>query len=120
MERTSYSDEMKAAVLAALMAGQSVSEVAREYHLPKGTVSAWKKRMTVAENATQKKEIGELLVEYLKRNLITLKVQAEVFADKAWLKKQPAGELAVLHGVLTDKAVRLLDALSKDDEPGIA
>lgn len=113
-----YTDETKAAVLAALMAGQSISEVAREYNIPKGTVSAWKKRTTVAENATQKKEIGDLLVEYLRTNLNTLRTQAEVFADKTWLKKQAAGELAVLHGVLTDKAVRLLEALSKGHEPG--
>lgn len=115
-----HPEELRAAVLAALLAGQSVSKVAQEYQLPKGTVSAWKKRLETTQNATQKKEIGELLVEYLRTNLNTLRTQSEVFADKAWLKKQAAGELAVLHGVLTDKTVRLLEALSKDDHPDVS
>lgn len=117
-ERTTYSEETKAAVMAALMAGQSVSEVARDYEIPKGTVSSWKKRLKIADNATQKKEIGELLIDYLKTNLTTLKIQSEMFANVTWLKKQPAGELAVLHGVITDKTVRLLEALSKSDAGG--
>jgi transposase-like protein len=35
--------------------------------------------------------------------------------DKEWLGVQSAGELAILHGVLTDKAIRLLGALRTDD-----
>lgn len=119
-ERQQYGEDIKAAVLAALLAGQSVSEVARQYNLPEGTVKSWKARMkpaeTIATDATQKKQIGELLLEYLEANLITLKEQMKVFSDPTWLKKQSASELAVLHGVMTDKAVRLLEAMSKSDE----
>lgn len=115
-----HPEELRAAVLAALLAGQSVSSVAKEYNLPKGTVSAWKQRMSSAENATQKKEIGELLVEYLKTNLTTLQAQAAHFADKAWLKKQTASELGVLHGILADKTIRLLEAMSKDEHSDAA
>jgi transposase-like protein len=114
MSQKRYDPSVKAAAIAALLAGQSVSEVAREYSLPKGTVSSWRQRQAggVASNATQKRdEIGGLLVDYLHANLSTLKAQQTVFADPEWLKKQDAQELAVLHGVMTDKAIRLLEAL---------
>ena len=98
--------------MAALLAGQSVSGISRDYKLPKSTVSRWKNG-TVPLDGTQKKEIGDLLIEYLRANLVTLKEQAIMFRDKKWLAKQTASEAAVLHGVMTDKAIRLLEALSK-------
>ncbi len=121
MARATYTDETKAQVMAALLTGQSVSSVAREYNLPKGTVSAWRKRDSrqVAEDATQKgTPIDELLSGYLKENLKTLRAQAEFFREETWLKKQEASQLAVLHGVLSDKAIRLLEAFGDEPEPG--
>ena len=50
-------------------------------------------------------------MEYLKGSLHTLQEQARFFADAEWLRKQDAADVAVLHGVLTDKVVRLLEAL---------
>lgn len=116
-----YQPEVKAAVMSALLTGQSVCSVAREYKIPKGTVSSWKRKAFnkvdgVEENSTQKKAIGDLLMEYLEANLRSLKVQAEHFGDKTWLASQPADSLAVLHGVQTDKAIRLLEALTAGEE----
>lgn len=108
-----YSEETKAAVMASLLTGQSVSSVARAYKIPKGTVSDWKRQAEgVASEPTQKKEIGPLLLAYLHTNLQTLTKQSMVFADEQWLKQQSASELAVLHGVLADKTIRLLEALA--------
>lgn len=121
MSRRTYKDETKAAVMAALLQGQSVTSVAKEYEIPKGTVSGWKKKAEEAapeQIATQKEqatEIGQLLIDYLRANLTALKVQAEKFQNKAWLHKQSAAEVATLHGVMTDKAVRLLEALSQTE-----
>ena len=114
-----YSEETKAAVMAALLTGQSISSVAKEYQIPKGTVSSWmnRKAKPLANNVTQKTEhIGELLVKYLQTNLEALSAQAEQFKDHDWLRKQTASDAAVLHGVMTDKAIRLLEALSKSSE----
>lgn len=112
-----YSEDTKAAVMSALLTGQSVSSVATDYNIPVGTVKSWKSRQLkggqVATVATEKREqVGELLLGYLEENLKTLKVQAKIFRDENWLKKQHASDAAVLHGVLTDKAVRLLEAMS--------
>lgn len=113
---TKYSEETKAAVMAALLTGQSISQVAREYNIPKGTVSNWKNRHKGPKDGTQKKEIGDLLLAYLKANLEALTAQVQVFKDPVWLKAQVASDVAVLHGVMTDKAIRLLEAMSNADE----
>lgn len=116
-----YSEETKAAVMAALLTGQSVSSVAKEYQIPKGTVSSWKRKAEsiaggVEATPTQKADIGDLLLEYLRESLVTLREQVKFFRDRAWLAAQDASQLAVLHGVQTDKAVRLLEALSDGPE----
>lgn len=120
---TSYTGDQKAAVLAALLAGQSIGSIAREYKIPKSTISGWKNEPAqVRESRTQKNEIGGLILEYLKANLTALKVQTIMFSDQAWLAKQNAADVAVLHGVMTDKAIRIIEAMSKandlpDDQP---
>lgn len=114
-ERREYDEQTKAAVMAALLAGQSISAVAKEYSIPKGTVSGWKNQAVngVAGLSTQKKEeTGVLLLDYLQAMLKTLRIQAEHFGDKNWLLQQNAADLAVLHGVSVDKSIRLLEALS--------
>ena len=42
------------------------------------------------------------------------------FGDPEWLKKQSAGELAVLHGVAVDKGIRLLEALEAGGGDAVA
>jgi transposase-like protein len=111
--RREYSDELKAAVMAALLSGQSVYEAARNYNIPVNTVKTWSSKLDRQPGSTAKRErIGELLVEYLELNLEALKAQARVFADAEWIKEQAASEVAVLHGVVADKGIRLLEALA--------
>jgi transposase-like protein len=119
-ERKTYDDRTKAAVMASLLAGQSVAEVSAEYNINRDTIKSWKSRQLNGENvatvATEKREqIGDLLFDYLLMILKTLKIQAEHFGDKNWLNRQSADALAVLHGVSVDKAVRLLEALTIHD-----
>lgn len=115
--RREYSADEKAHVMAALLAGQGVGDVARTYKIPEGTVKAWKTqaKQQLASNgpiASRRDQIGELLVTYLAETLETLAFQQiNVFRNRAWLAKQDAQQMAVLHGVLADKAVRLLEAL---------
>ena len=118
MARRGYSDETKAQVMAALLAGQSISEVAARYQIPSGTVKSWRRNSREFRPVDTQKgaEIGDLLLEYLRENLITLRVQVEHFRDPKWLSRQDASELAVLHGVVTDKAIRLLEAIDAGDD----
>ena len=117
-----YTDETRAAVMSALLTGQSVSSIAREYKIPKGTVSSWKKKTTSlvaggrADSDPKKNDrVGQLLIDYLQANLESLRIQVDAFSDPAWLKSQTASDAAVLHGVMTDKAVRLLEAFGAND-----
>ena len=104
-----HSPEVKSAAMAALLAGQGVVYVAREYQLPESTVSRWRTEARAEVGLSD--DIGELLLAYLGENLKTLQAQAIAFRDADWLRTQDAGEVAVLHGVMCDKAVRLLEAL---------
>jgi len=109
-----YDPDTKAAVMSALLEGQAAAYIAREYSIPVGTVRSWKSRLQpVATVATEKKEeIGDLLIKYLRINLTTLQKQALIFRNEEWLLGHSPSEAAVLHGVLTDKSIRLLEALS--------
>ena len=105
-----HEPEIRAACMSALLAGSGVSEVARQYDLPSSTVSRW--RANARRDAGLSDDIGELLLGYLAENLATLQAQAVCFRDPEWLREQPAGEAGVLHGILCDKSIRLLETLS--------
>lgn len=115
-----HDPEVRAAVMAALLQGQAVTAVAEEYKVPTSTVSRWKEAKRRAREAVGKDadpDVGGLLLEYLRENLETLRAQARAFRDLEWLRGQEAADVAVLHGVLTDKAVRLLEALEGSPVP---
>ena len=112
--RTEHTPEVKAACMAALLTGQGVCEIAREYNLTHAVVSAWKAKLTpekIAEIVAKKgAQLDEMIYDYVIANLTALKAQAEVMSDETYLKKQSANELAICHGVMADKLVRLLEA----------
>lgn len=114
MRGRKHSEEVRAQVMASLLAGQGVMEVASQYNLDASVVSRWKSAIPddqLQVIATKKGErIEQLLFEYLTETLITLKEQTIIARERDYVTKQPAGELAVLHGVMADKAVRLLEA----------
>jgi len=113
MSRTHYSEETKAAVMAALLQGQSVSAVADAYEIPISTVSNWKNRNVAFVSDEKKEEIGDLLLQYMHVTLETMIEQVKHFRDREWLGKQSAESLAVLHGVQTDKLMKMLEALNR-------
>lgn len=120
----SYDDQTKAAVMAALLEGQSVSKVADAYSVPKRTVSNWRKAVIrqTGTNCTQKGDGGrleDLLLAYVQENLVTLREQAKHFRNLIWLEKQDASSVAVLHGVIADKAIRLLEVFGGSPDPAL-
>lgn len=132
---TKYSDERggrgathdrdtRAAVLAALLSGSTPDDIERAMKVPESTVRRWRDQAGIGPAPpperhtidTQKSaDLGELVGDYLNDILVTLRAQAVHTRDPEWLVRQGAGELAILHGVLTDKAIRLLGALRVDD-----
>ncbi len=108
------SDEVRAAVTAALLAGQGVNDVARQYQLDPSLVSRIK--ATISPQVLQQVAIAKdesldtLITDLLRANLIALRNIAEVAGSADYARKQAGNDLAVLFGVITDKTVRLLEA----------
>lgn len=124
MRGKKHPDELQSQVIAALLAGQGVGEVAAQYNLDKSVVSRWKtslpsdKLQQIATKTAEKGEqIEEALFGYLIETLTTLKEQVIIAREREYVIKQPAGEFAVLHGVMADKAVRLLEAAERARAP---
>lgn len=117
MRGKAHSDEVQAQVMASLLAGQGVNEVATQYNLDPSVVSRWKSRIPSDKlqlvAIKKSEEIEVLLFNYLTQTLVTLDEQAKVVSEREYIIKQPAGELAVLHGVMADKAIRLLEAAER-------
>lgn len=106
---------MKAAVMAALMDGQSLRQIERTHGVPKSTIAAWSKEtdgivMSVRDTLDAKKtQITELLVDLFIAKLESQISLAQHAGDKAWLGKQDASAVAMLLGVSDDKLIRLLE-----------
>lgn len=117
-----HSDDTNAAVMAALLAGQGVTEVADRYKLPKSTVSRIKSELLpeqLEQIGTERgRRIEDRLFAYLDLNFDALDSQARVAADEQYLKQFPPQQLAILHGVMADKNIRLLEAASAGSAAG--
>ena len=112
--RTDHPAEVKAAVIAALLAGQGVNEIAREYKLDHSVISHWKASLSPETRTEINQKKGEhldnLVYDCLTKTLATLSAIAVNAAKDSYIEKQPANELAVLYGVMADKTVRILEA----------
>ena len=116
MGRRKYDDATKAAAMGALATGQGVSQVAKEYKIPAGTVRVWKSRMVNPAVATEKKiEIGDLLVDMITEQITTLKAQYIATRSTKWIERQSASDMAMLMGVTTDKLMRMLESFDDSD-----
>lgn len=124
MAKAVHSDETKAAVMAAMLTGQSVTQVAATYKLPVGTVKSWRREMVAAASTTptaqaQRERVGDLVLASLEAMLTAIREIVErVSKDPQWIREQSASELGVFVGILSDKAFRILEALPEpeDDE----
>jgi CO dehydrogenase/acetyl-CoA synthase epsilon subunit len=109
------SDEKKAVVIAALLAGQGVNQVAEQYRVPKASVSRLKKlipQKELEQVGTQKAEnIANLIAANLQGSFEAIKNILKVTENADWLNKQPASELATFLGVTSDKVFRVLEAI---------
>ena len=112
-----HDDQTRAAVMAALLAGQGATEIAREYQLDEATVRNWKRTLSpetlTKVNEQKEHDFGQLVGNYLGSLLTTLQVQADFFRNEEWLAKQKAEAVAVLHGVCADKGIRLFEVAER-------
>ncbi|MDP9439870.1 MAG: helix-turn-helix domain-containing protein [Actinomycetota bacterium] len=112
----SYSPEVKARAIGALLLGARPRTVAREHGIPESTVTTWRHRLKTGKLRHEKKgghrsDFGELLMECLEASLRSSIAQARQMQDPEWIRRQPAGELAVLFGIAFDGTLRTIELL---------
>jgi transposase-like protein len=115
----SHTPETKAAVLADVVAGESVAAVARKYGIGRNTIRVWTAELGDHGSSAiqQKKEaIGEKVYGLVEDNVETLRKIAKHAQKDEWLDKQTANDLAVFMGVMQDKTVRLLSAFRPPED----
>ncbi len=113
-------DTTTAHVKALLMLGEGVCEVSRQLKVPHSTVSDVKATLSPDDLDRVRRGKGEqlenLLVDYLEASLKTLREQVLIAGERKYIQKQPAGELAVLHSAISEKTIRLLEAIHRTRE----
>jgi transposase-like protein len=118
----SHSAETKGKVLAELLAGETLHKVAEKYGVSRTTLRRWHAEAGTPTGgrtliqAPGRRDLGELIGGYLEQALLTLAAQAKFFRDPDWLKQQSAADVAILHGVVHDKTLRVLAALERPEE----
>jgi transposase-like protein len=112
-----HDEKTRAAVLAELLTGQSVSRIARARGLNEATVRNWKRGIDQGEltkvNAKKSERMDDLICSYLTALLVSLTLQCRTLGEKEWLVQQSAGGLATLYGVMFDRAFRMLSMVSE-------
>lgn len=116
-----HDDAVKAAVIADLLNGLRISEAAEKHNLPVGTVKSWAHRMRTDKDSLlvtedRAERIGDLVFDNLEAMLRTQNaILNHVSTQPQWLERQDASDLAILFGVISDKAFRILEALPEGD-----
>ena len=109
MRGKEHTNEVRAEVISALLAGQGVNEVSRRYNIPKATVSRIKNGLALEQ--LEQKNIADLVEEHLTESLKAATALAQkVTSNESWFIKQNAADIGVLYGILTDKSIRILEA----------
>ena len=105
-----YSAEVKAAVMAMLLAGGTPAQAAKEHGVSVSCIKNWRKECP--ELPLKQPDIGDLVEGLLRSELRCLNSIAD------WAEEEPArigargSEIAVFYGVMSDKAHAKLAALS--------
>jgi transposase-like protein len=115
-----HSSELRAEVVAAVLAGTSVAAAARQYGLSKQTVSDWCADRTVrTELRARELDIGELILGLITEHIAALRAELQATARAEWLEKQSAADVAQLVVAQRDTLIRLLAGLRPVDQPAL-
>lgn len=104
-----YSQVKIAAVMADLALGVSSRKAAEKHKVSRPTVQKWAKQLP---KLAQKKDLGEMVEEHLRGEISTLGTILGYCEDKAFVGEYGAN-IAVLYGVISDKAHAKLAALER-------
>jgi hypothetical protein len=115
MKGKAYPIRLKAQAIAALIAGESPTNVADRLKLPRTSVRNWKlalgpeKLAEVSRNTAGR--LDDLLCDYLKENLRSLSAQAVAVRDPEYIEKQSASGIAALYETMSEHALLMIERL---------
>ncbi len=130
-------DDIKAAAIADLQAGEQPAVVAQRYGIKRDTVKQWKQRMSppvspslsppvspsppIRNLSLEEKQltIAELVIRNLEAKLTATQRIAEYVQRGEWIDKQNAADVAELFGVLDKSAIGILDRLAVVQRPAL-
>ena len=102
--------------MAALLTGQPISEIARQFKMPRQTVNRFKAELgqeRIDQLSVERRErIDDLLIDCMADNLNALSCIAKTAEDATYLKDQGAEACATLYTAIASNTVRLLEAAS--------
>jgi transposase-like protein len=109
-----HPEHLKAAAMAALLAGESAHRVARRFDLPRTTVRRWRDQAWQSvQNGPQKRELSDQVQGFVSESIETQRAQLRAMMDPKWLRKHSARELAMLHGTVFDRMVGVVVSLEQ-------
>lgn len=112
-KREKPSEAVKAAVLAALLLGQPMVEVAAQYGLEYHTVANWKCRFDLTSPVNRRDRLTDMLIDFVEQELVSLTSISITTRDEEWLLAQNASDLAHYVSVKEDRLLTLLQAYGK-------
>jgi hypothetical protein len=108
-------------VLVDLLTGHGVCGVAVRHGLSKSVVSRWKAEIPAVEleqvGTKKREQFADAVSGCVTANLESLTAQARAASDPDWIRQQSAKDLAMLHGVMFDKSLRILGATMRFRQP---
>lgn len=110
-----YTDELRAATIAAWKAGETELGLATLTGIPRTTLQKWFKGLDRAPKQTADYDLDKMAWELVGDSFSALRAILRKSQDDSWLDKQDANNLAIFFGVTSDKLLRLLAAGSKPD-----
>lgn len=110
-----HDDSVRAAVLAALLAGESIHKISADHKIDKSQIYRWRKAMPaevrqhIATDGQTK--IEDLIADLLRTSLTASTAMLKAVSDETYLRKHTPHQIAVMYGVNMDKIIRLLSAV---------
>ncbi len=108
-----YPSEVRATVVAEILAGEAIAKVAKRYDVPRETAQGWwlEDRPVELSNVRTRERMVEQLYDTAYECLDGVRASARLLQDEAWTRSQNAADLAALVGTLSDRTIRMLGGL---------
>lgn len=117
-----YPAELRARVLAAILAGASITAAARAHGVDKRIVSKWTQQdatlATLRNHDHNPETLVAAIVELTLAHVAAMRAQLEAVSDREYVLAQPAGGVAELLETEADSLIRLLAGFRpREEEP---